>query len=81
MASIQVRKETNTLIIDFYWKGKRYREQTLLIDTPSNRKRVQKFVARLEEQIALGAFNYSEFFPVAKTQRSWSKPNLQPVLR
>ncbi len=66
MASIQVRKETNTLIIDFYWKGKRYREQTLLIDTPSNRKRVQKFVARLEEQIALGAFNYSEFFPGSK---------------
>ena len=66
MASIQVRKETNTLIIDFYWQGKRYREQTLLIDTPSNRKRVQKFVARLEEQIALGTFNYSEFFPGSK---------------
>ncbi len=79
MASIQVRKETNTLIIDFYWQGKRYREQTLLIDTPSNRKRVQKFVARLEEQIALGTFNYSEFFPGSKNaaKLEQAKPAVQ----
>lgn len=66
MASIQVRKETNTLIIDFYLSGKRFREQTLLRDTPSNRRRIQKLVDRLEEQIALGVFNYREFFPRSK---------------
>ena len=66
MASIQVRKETNTLIIDFYWRGKRYREQTLLVDSPVNRKRLQKVLQKIEEQIALGTFNYSEFFPGSK---------------
>ena len=46
MASIQVRKETNTLIIDFYWQGKRCREQTLLTNTPSNRKRLSQVVSK-----------------------------------
>lgn len=66
MASIQVRKETGTLIIDFYWQGKRYREQTLLPDTPANRKRLEKVLAKIQEAIALGIFNYREFFPNSK---------------
>lgn len=66
MASIQLRKETKTLIIDFYWQGKRCREQTLLTDTPANRKRLTKVIGRLEEQIASGQFNYREFFPGSK---------------
>ena len=66
MASIQVRKETGTLIIDFYYQGKRCREQTLLQDTPANRKRIEKFLTKVEEAIALGTFNYREFFPSSK---------------
>lgn len=66
MASIQVRRETGTLIIDFYWQGKRYREQTLLPDTLANRKRLEKFLAKIQEAIALGTFNYREFFPGSK---------------
>jgi len=66
MASIQVRKETGTLIIDFYYRGKRCREQTLLQDTPANRKRIEKFLTKVEEAIALGTFNYREFFPSSK---------------
>lgn len=66
MASIQVRKETGTLIIDFYYQGKRCREQTLLQDTPANRKRIEKFLVKVEEAIAIGTFNYREFFPNSK---------------
>ncbi len=66
MASIQVRKETGTLIIDFYYRGKRYREQTLLLDTPANRKRLEKFLAKMMEAIALGSFIYRDFFPSSK---------------
>jgi integrase len=42
MASIQVRKETGSLILDFYYRGRRCREQTALSDTPANRKKLQK---------------------------------------
>ncbi len=66
MASIQARKETNTLIIDFYFQGIRCREQTLLTDTPTNRKRLGKLIDRLEDQINQGTFNYRDFFPNSK---------------
>lgn len=56
MASIQVRKETGTLIIDFYYQGKRCREQTLLQDTPANRKRIEKFLVKVEEAIVAGCW-------------------------
>ena len=77
MASIQVRKETNTLIIDFYFRGRRCREQTLLADTPSNRKRLGKVVTRLEEQISLGTFTYRDFFPNSKNALKFDLP--EPV--
>lgn len=74
MASIQVRKETNTLIIDFYWQGKRCREQTLLTNTPSSRKRLSQVVSKIEEQISQGAFNYREFFPNSKNAKKFDLP-------
>lgn len=66
MASIQVRKETGTLIIDFYFRGQRCREQTALADTPANRKRLGKVLASIEEEIAQGKFDYRRFFPSSK---------------
>ena len=66
MASIQVRKETDCLIIDFYFKGVRCREQTALTDTSANRKKVQKVLERLETEIAAGTFEYRRFFPGSK---------------
>jgi integrase len=74
MASIQVRKETNTLIIDFYWQGKRCREQTLLTNTPSSRKRLSQVVSKIEEQISQGTFNYREFFPNSKNASKFDLP-------
>ena len=56
MASIQVRKETGCLIMDFYFQGFRCREQTALPDTAANRKKVQKLLDRIETDIAAGTF-------------------------
>lgn len=66
MASIQVRKETGCLILDFYFQGKRCREQTALPDSPANRKKVQKLLDKIEEEMSLGTFDYARFFPGSK---------------
>lgn len=66
MASIQVRKETNRLIVDFYYRGKRCREQTALEDTPPNRKKLEKILERIEADIKFGAFDYARSFPGSK---------------
>ena len=66
MASIQVRKETGCLIMDFYFQGFRCREQTALTDTAANRKKVQKVLDRIEADIAAGTFDYRRYFPASK---------------
>lgn len=66
MGSIQVRKETGNLIVDFYYQGQRRREQTALPDTQANRKRVQKLLDRIESEISLGTFDYGRIFPNSK---------------
>ena len=66
MASIQVRKETGCLIMDFYFQGFRCREQTALTDTAANRKKVQKLLDRIEADIAAGTFDYRRYFPASK---------------
>ena len=63
MAKIRTRKETNKLFIDFRINGKRFREQTLLEDSPRNRKKLEVYVQKMEAKILLGEFNYYEFFP------------------
>jgi integrase len=63
MASIQVRKETNCLILDFYYRGARCREQTTLPDTPANRAKLQKLASKIEAEIRAGTFDYAKYFP------------------
>lgn len=66
MASIQKRKETGLLIVDFYFQGQRCREQTALTDTAANRKRLGKVLEKIEEAINSGTFDYRQFFPSSK---------------
>jgi len=66
MASIRARADNGLLFFDFRVGDQRFREQTKLRDSPANRKLTGKVLVRLEEQIALGTFNYSEFFPGSK---------------
>jgi integrase len=63
MGSIQVRKESGRLIIDFYLQGHRCREQTALPDTVANRNKLQKILDRIETEIKLGTFDYARYFP------------------
>lgn len=63
MGSVYPRKETNTLVIDFTFRGKRYREHTALKDTAANRKKVKVFLERIEAEITLGTFDYARHFP------------------
>ena len=63
MCSVNVRKETGRLVLDFYYRGIRCREQTTLPDSPDNRKRLRKLVERVEAEITLGTFDYVRYFP------------------
>ena len=66
MAKIRARPETGTLYFDFFFRGKRCREQTTLEDIPANRKRLQKVLNTIEAEIKLGTFDYAKFFPGSK---------------
>jgi integrase len=81
MASIQLRKETGTLIIDFYFQGQRCREQTALADIPANRKRLAKVLAKIEEEISLGTFSYRLFFPSSKNAAKFDQVAPDVALR
>jgi len=63
MASINVRKDTGKLYLDFRYRNIRCREQTDLKDTPVNRKRLQTLLDRVEAEIMLGQFDYRATFP------------------
>ena len=66
MASINVRKETGKLYLDFRFRNIRCREQTKLNDTAANRKKLQALLDRIEAEILLGQFDYASFFPKSK---------------
>jgi integrase len=66
MASINVRKDTGKLYLDFRFRNQRCREQTKLTDTVANRKKLQKVLDRIEAEITLGCFDYAATFPDSK---------------
>ena len=53
MASI--RKRYDKLVVDFRFLNKRCRETTNLIDTPENRKKLEKIIQKMEAEITLRA--------------------------
>ena len=66
MGSIRQRSDTGLLFVDFRFQGHRCREQTALPDTAPNRKRLEKVLVKIEEEISLGIFNYRRYFPGSK---------------
>lgn len=62
MPSVRVRNDTGLLFFDFRWKGARYREQTALTDSPANRARLERVIAKIRSQMAAGTFEYERFF-------------------
>lgn len=66
MSSIRVHKPNGALFFDFRYKGQRCREYTLLPDTQSNRKKLEKILAKIDEEIRAGTFVYEAYFPNSK---------------
>lgn len=81
MPSIRARTDNNLLFFEFRVAGTRCREQTMLADTPANRKKLEKVLARIESEIESGTFEYANYFPnsralkrLAKTESATSVP-------
>lgn len=73
MGRVYARKDTNKLVIDFDYRGKRCREQTALNDTTANRKKVKVFLERIEAEITLGSFEYARHFPDSPRAEKFKK--------
>lgn len=63
MGNVRARPETGRLYFDFHYQGVRCREYSTLDDTPANRRRMEKALARIESDIATGQFDYAGTFP------------------
>ncbi|MBC7750330.1 MAG: DUF3596 domain-containing protein [Candidatus Saccharibacteria bacterium] len=61
MASIRVR--SGKLFVDFRYQGIRCRETTFLNDTPTNQKKLNAIMDKMEAEITLGIFDYAAYFP------------------
>ena len=70
MGSVRLHSTRGTLFLDFRHQGRRCREYTALPDTPANRQRLQRALAKIEQQIADGTFDYHAMFPPAKPNTS-----------
>lgn len=66
MASIRALP-SGKLYIDFRYLEERFRETTLLEDTPANRKRLESMARKMEAEMVLGSFSYASYFPKSKS--------------
>ena len=73
MASIRNRADNDLLFFEFRFEGIRCREQTLLPDNPTNRKKLEKVLARIETEIKAGVFVYADSFPNSKALKRLGK--------
>ena len=80
MASVSIRKETNTLYLDFRYMGKRCREQTTLKPTLANRKNLERVLVQIESEIVAGTFRYKTHFPNSKSVEYFTDLELQTHL-
>lgn len=73
MPSINVRKESGKLYLDFRYRNMRCREQTELKDIPENRKRLQALLDKVQAEILLGQFDYAATFPNSRMLQKLSQ--------
>ena len=74
MGSIRCRSDNRLLFLDFRYRDVRCREQTALPDTPTNRKRLQKVLERIDAEIATGTFEYRRYFPTSRNATKFDAP-------
>lgn len=65
MGSVRIRKETGKLYFDFQYCDQRCREQTLLMDSKENRKKMCDVMKKIDAEITLGTFDYARYFPTS----------------
>ena len=73
MPSVRVHKPNGALFFDFRHQGERCREYTVLLDTPANRRKLEKVLTKIESEIAAGTFVYANYFPNSKALSRLSK--------
>nr|MBV6629530.1 site-specific integrase [Oceanococcus sp. HetDA_MAG_MS8] len=73
MGSIAVRE--GMLYFDFRYRKTRCREYTRLPDNATNRKRMEKVLARIEGDIVEGVFDYARYFPDSRRARDFDTPS------
>lgn len=73
MGSIRHSETTGSLFLDFRYGVGRYREYSALPDTPSNRKKLQKVLDKIEAEIADATFVYANYFPNSKALKRLAK--------
>lgn len=66
MPNVRVHAPNGMLFFDFRFKGIRCREYTALPDSPVNRKKLEKVMARIAVEIKEGTFDYAAYFPNSK---------------
>lgn len=79
MSSVRTLSGRGTLFMDFRYMGKRCREYTALPDTPANRKRLEKVLAKIETDIVAGTFDYAVTFPGSRNGPTASAVPPAPV--
>ncbi|UGB47518.1 site-specific integrase [Frateuria edaphi] len=72
MGSVRFRPDTKRLYFDFLYRGVRCREYAALPDTPSNRRQMEKVLARIEAEISSGTFDYARTFPGSKKAQEFA---------
>ena len=79
MAKVRTRKDNNLLLLDFYFRGIRCREQTALPDSKENRRRVQTLMNRIKKEIQQGVFDYAATFPGSPRAAQFSEDVPVPI--
>jgi len=74
-AVASINERNGLLFFDFRYRGIRCREYTKLTDTPANRKRMEKVLAKIEQAIATASFDYAVFFPESRMVERFSGPS------
>ena len=77
MPSIRSRGDNGLLFFDFRFHEQRCREQTLLPDTPPNRKKLERILAKIESEINAGTFVYATYFPSSKALKRFARANVE----
>ncbi|WP_299689702.1 DUF3596 domain-containing protein [Hydrocarboniphaga sp.] len=62
------------MFFDFRFRGNRCREYSALDDTPANRRKMEKVLAKIESEISAGTLDYGQYFPGSKMAARFKTP-------